>query len=197
MILMCIGILVTPSKGWSWKSMFSKAVDNSYADCLQSHLSFSSNYKDYCDKGKELIEECDFDEDFDCGDDSGDAQFRKRRDSFLTNGVDFIKDYVNVQKDKIIDYGLNKTQKIYTYAEGKATRLIERTTNLTSLAIGKFNKYRELFFSGSSFFEIGKSLTENCNDKAQEVFGKFRAGGKREYVVKIVCGLDGKCQSIC
>lgn len=165
--------------------MFSRAVDTSHSDCLQSHTGFTSNYKAYCDKGKQLIEECDFDEDFDCDDNSddfGNVQFRRRRRDSES------------WKDKIIDYSMNKTHKFIGYAEEKATDWLEKSNlkNLTSLLISKFDKYRQLFFSGSSFFEIGKSFAENCNqNKAEEVFGKFRAGGKREYMIKIVCGFDG------
>lgn len=166
--------------------MFSRAVDTSHSDCLQSHTGFTSNYKAYCDKGKQLIEECDFDEDFDCDDNSddfGNVQFRRRRRDSES------------WKDKIIDYSMNKTHKFIGYAEEKATDWLEKSNlkNLTSLLISKFDKYRQLFFSGSSFFEIGKSFAENCNqNKAEEVFGKFRAGGKREYMIKIVCGFDEK-----
>lgn len=66
-----IMVLIPGCSAWSFRSMFAKLIDDSYSDCLTSHTGFTSNYKSYCDNGKQLIEECDFDEDFDCGNGEG------------------------------------------------------------------------------------------------------------------------------
>lgn len=158
--------------------MFAKLIDDSYSDCLTSHTGFTSNYKSYCDNGKQLIEECDFDEDFDCGNGEG-ASFKKR--SLLSDGKSIIRDYLSVKTDKLVNYAENKTM-----------RIVEKTANYTRRIMDKVATYKNLFFSSSSFFEIGKAYTQNCNDKVKEYFGTFRTDSKREYVVKIVCNSNEK-----
>lgn len=184
--------------GWSFSNLFKKLVDDSYDDCLQSHTGFTSNYKEYCDNGKQLIEDCDFDEDFDCGgetDELGDISFDRKRRSLLSDGTAFLNDYVNAKKDQLIDYSVDKKDRLFKYAENKTLRIIEKTKNYTSRVMNKVRKYKHLFFSSSSFYELGKAYTQNCNDKVKEYFGTFRTDSKREYVVKIICNKKGSNQT--
>ncbi len=170
--ILVISSLIQVSISWSFGSFFKKIVGDSHTDCLSSYSSFSFNSKSYCDSGKKLIEECDFDEDFDCSD--GQAT-RKKRD-LLKDGASILTDMIGVKKDALVKYAENKTMKI-----------IEKTQNYTQKVIDKVSQYKNLFLSSGSFFEIGKAYTQNCNDKVKEYFGTFRTDSKREYLVKIVC----------
>lgn len=105
--------------------------------------------------------------------------FSKKR-SLLSDGKSIIRDYLSVKTDKLVNYAENKTM-----------RIVEKTANYTRRIMDKVATYKNLFFSSSSFFEIGKAYTQNCNDKVKEYFGTFRTDSKREYVVKIVCNSNG------
>ena len=54
-------------KAFSFRESFHSLLSDTYSDCLSSYTSLTSNYKQYCDSGKQLIQECDFDEEnFEC-----------------------------------------------------------------------------------------------------------------------------------
>lgn len=73
-LFVTVAMLLLPDcLAWSFKSFFAKIVGDSYDDCLSTQSAFTFNKKSYCDSGKALIEECDFDENFECGGDGSDA----------------------------------------------------------------------------------------------------------------------------
>lgn len=176
-VILFITVAVThlpDCQSWSFKSFFSKIVGDSYDDCLSTSSSFTFNKKAYCDSGKQLIEECDFDENFECGDDDKDT-FKMKR-SIIKEGKELIKDY----SGKFVEYAGNKT-----------ARIIEKTEDYGRRFMNKISKYRKLFLSSESFYEIGKAYEENCDSKLSEYFGTFKTGSKREYIIKIVCNKKG------
>jgi len=170
-------LTITPySVAWSFRSFFSKIVDESYSDCISSHSSLFASSSSFCNSGKKLIEECDFDEDFDCSDSP-----TKNKRSLIQDGANILTDLFSTKKDALVKY-----------AENKTLHIVEKTENYTRRVMDKVAKYRNLFLSSGSFFEIGKAYTQNCNSKVKEYFGTFRTDSKREYVLRIVCnGKDG------
>ena len=86
-----------------------------------------------------------------------------------------------------MNYTETKVTKIIGKFDEKKSQLSNFSVNVTKRLMDKISLLKFKFLSGSSLYEIGKAYSQNCNDKVTEYFGTFRTGGKREYLVKIVC----------